>query len=129
MQQWITIFIYNLPQDAYMMKSLLESYDIAVYLKDELTIQTDNFLSNAMGGVKVQVKSADMLRAQQILEEHGYIKPNDKNDTDLWAWIQKKVAHIPVLNKMHPVLVFILIVSLLLFMFVFYPLIIDSTFK
>ena len=112
-----------------MMKSLLESYDIAVYLKDELTIQTDNFLSNAMGGVKVQVKSADMLRAQQILEEHGYIKPNDKNDTDLWAWIQKKVAHIPVLNKMHPVLVFILIVSLLLFMFVFYPLIIDSTFK
>lgn len=104
------------------MKSLLESHDIDVFLKDELTIQTDNFLSNAMGGVKVQVKATDAPAAIVLLEEHGYLQPNAGPDETLWSWIEKRVTHIPVLRNMNPVLVFLLIVTLLLFMFVGFPL-------
>lgn len=41
---------------------------------DELTVQSHNFLSNAVGGVKLQVPENDVTNALNIMYECGYEK-------------------------------------------------------
>ena len=65
----VTVANFPLPQDAYVLKSRLEAEDIPFHMKDELTVQTDNFLSNAIGGVKLQVRPTDIERVNAILAE------------------------------------------------------------
>lgn len=73
----ITVAIFPLPQEAYIIKSRLESEGIFSFLKDELTIQTDNFLSNAIGGVKLQVNEYDVEAATKILQDQGVELPQE----------------------------------------------------
>jgi len=74
MANWITIRTFTFPQEAYLVKSLLESEGISVFLKDELMVQVYNFASNAIGGVKLQVMERDIEKASGILAEHGYLE-------------------------------------------------------
>ena len=73
MDQWTTVLCFTLPHEAHLAKALLGSYDIDVMLLDELTVQTDNFISNAVGGIKLQVKDSHVKLALTVLEEGGYI--------------------------------------------------------
>jgi len=66
-----TIATFRFPHDAYIFRTKLESEGIKVFMQDELTIQTDNFLSIPMGGVKVQVSDSDIEQAQLIMKEFG----------------------------------------------------------
>lgn len=68
-----TIITFTLPQDAYMAKGYLESEGIETFMKDELTAQVHNFYSNAIGGVKIQVKESDYEKGLLILKKGGYI--------------------------------------------------------
>lgn len=70
MEQWITILTFNYPHEAYVIRSKLESEGIVVFLKDENTVQAYNFLSNALGGVKLQVRERDVEEAKQIIGDH-----------------------------------------------------------
>jgi len=63
-----TIKVFEYPHEAQIIKNKLENEGIYVFLKDELTIQTDNFLSHAIGGVKLQVKSEDIEKAKKIVD-------------------------------------------------------------
>ena len=57
-------------------------FDITLsFIKDELTIQTYNFYSNAIGGVKLQVTENDYERAYKILKELGYIKKPEQSNS------------------------------------------------
>lgn len=69
MEQFITIHTFNYPHEAYVIKTRLESEGIEVFLKDENTVQAYNFLSNALGGVKLQVRESDVKEAMKILNE------------------------------------------------------------
>ncbi len=73
-----TIYTFDLPHKAHTLKSKLEYEGITVYLKDELTVQSHNFLSQAVGGVKVQVRYDQVDEAIQVLKESGY-KLNTEN--------------------------------------------------
>lgn len=73
----VTVAIFHLPQDAYIIKARLESEDIPVFLKDEYSVQTENFLSNAIGGVKLQVSESNAAAATAILKEQGVELPGD----------------------------------------------------
>ena len=77
MKDWITIMTFTYPQDSYIIKGALESGGIETFLKDELTIQVDNFLSNAIGGVQLQVKKDQADRAIEILKSNGYFNTNE----------------------------------------------------
>jgi len=68
MNKLVTLTKFEFPQESYIIKSKLESEGIYVYLKDELTIQADNFVSNAIGGVKLQVYENDAEKAVEILK-------------------------------------------------------------
>ena len=55
--------------DVQIIKGKLESEGIPVFLKDENTLNTDPLISNAIGGVKLQVNTRDKDRALTIYNE------------------------------------------------------------
>ncbi|MGB3590625.1 MAG: hypothetical protein WBA16_02980 [Nonlabens sp.] len=67
MSRFITIAVFSYPAEAVVVKGKLESEQITVYLKDEYSVATDPFATNALGGVKMQVYREDYLKAMAIL--------------------------------------------------------------
>lgn len=83
MQNWKTIITFTLPHEAHMAKNLLESEGIETMIQDELTAQVDNFLSNAIGGVKLKVRVSDIEQGIKALQAGGYISHNEISDRDV----------------------------------------------
>lgn len=69
MSKFRTIAVFSYPAEAVVIKGKMESEDIPVFLKDEFSIATDPFATNAMGGVKMQVYKEDYIKAMGILEK------------------------------------------------------------
>ncbi|WGD35986.1 DUF2007 domain-containing protein [Olleya sp. YS] len=67
-QTFKTIAKFQYSSEAQIIKGRLESEGIQVFLSDNLTIDTDPLVSNAIGGVKLKVFAEDALKAQHILE-------------------------------------------------------------
>lgn len=64
--------------DVQIVKGKLESEGIPVFLRDENTLNSDPIISNAIGGVKLQVYSKDKERAMAIYNEiRAYAIDND----------------------------------------------------
>ncbi len=55
--------------DVQIIKGKLESEGIPVFLKDENTLNTDPLISNAIGGVKLQIYTKDKERALKIYND------------------------------------------------------------
>jgi DNA-directed RNA polymerase subunit RPC12/RpoP len=64
-----------------MAKGFLESEGIEVLIKDELTAQVNNFYSNAIGGVKLLVRTEDYDLGIETLINGGFIKTEDKENS------------------------------------------------
>jgi len=62
-----TIARYEYSSEAQIIKGRLEADGIQVFLSDNLTIDTDPLVSNAIGGVKLKVLTKDAKKAQEIL--------------------------------------------------------------
>jgi len=63
-----TIATFQYSTEAQIIKGRLEAEGIEVFLSDNLTIDTDPLVSNAIGGVKLKVHAREALKAQHILE-------------------------------------------------------------
>lgn len=61
----LATFMY--PHEAHLAKGKLDAHGIESIILDELTIQTNNFYSNALGGVKLHVLAEDLDKAKEIL--------------------------------------------------------------
>ena len=59
------------------MISIVESDDIQVFLKDNITIDTDPLVSNAIGGIKLNVLAKDEDKARAILKSIGAYSISD----------------------------------------------------
>lgn len=81
-EHMITIAQCNLPAEAYAMRVHLEAAGIPVFLADELTVAMDWLLSNAIGGVKVQVPEHYAERATQLLVGFGRSAASDRETDD-----------------------------------------------
>lgn len=66
--EFVTIKTFDNPTIANISKSKLASYGIDCYLADEHTIGANWLFANAIGGVKLNVRSADQQKALAILE-------------------------------------------------------------
>ncbi len=97
MNNWVTILTFTYPQEAHLIKTKLQSENIEVFIKDELTTQSNNFLSNAIGGVKLQVKEQDYKQAYLLLKDLGYIKEPKQKANSFFNNFKKKI---PFLNKL-----------------------------
>lgn len=69
MNTFKTIAVFAYPAEALAVKGKLESEDIMVFLKDEFTVAADPLISNAIGGVKMQVHKEDFIKAMAIMEQ------------------------------------------------------------
>lgn len=74
MDNWTIAISLMFPTEAHMVQGYLESEGIETIMKDEMTIQVNNFYSNAIGGVKILVRDVDLERTLQLLEKGGYLK-------------------------------------------------------
>lgn len=112
MQTWKTVYTFTFPQEAHVAKLNLEGTGIECHLKDELTIQADNFISNAIGGVKLQVMEADWSRAHNLLLETGQIKEhasdNQPGPFDLYT------AKLPFIKQFPPEIRLLIVAGIVL---------------
>jgi len=65
--KFTTVAIFQYSSEAQIIKGRLESENIEVFLSDNLTIDTDPLVSNAIGGVKLKVLSHQAKEAKEIL--------------------------------------------------------------
>ena len=76
-----TIARFQYSTEAQIIKGRLEADGIQVFLSDNLTIDTDPLVSNAIGGVKLKVLSTDALKAQHILDTINKYSIDDEGNT------------------------------------------------
>ena len=68
-RKFFTLAAFDYPADVQILKGKLESEGIPVFLRDENTLNSDPLISNAIGGVKVEVYQEDSERALEIYNE------------------------------------------------------------
>jgi hypothetical protein len=79
-ERMVTVAQCNLAAEAHAMRLHLEAAGIPVFLADELTVAMDWLLSNAIGGVKVQVPEHHAERATELLA--GFSESLKHSDED-----------------------------------------------
>ncbi len=100
MDKLVTVATFTYPSEAVVIKGRLESEGIDCFMKDEMTAQVHNFISNAIGGVKLQVRQSDAIRATEILKEAGYLDESDNGHSDFRTNIESITARIPLLKHL-----------------------------
>ncbi len=79
-QTFKTVAKFQYSAEAQIIKGRLESEGIQVFLSDNITIDTDPLVSNAIGGVKLKVFTEDAMQAQQILESINKYSIDDEGN-------------------------------------------------
>jgi len=77
---FVTIARYQYSSEAQIVKGRLESDGIEVFLRDNITIDTDPLVSNAIGGVKLKVLAKDASKARSILSSIKKYSINDEGE-------------------------------------------------
>jgi hypothetical protein len=98
MDDFINILTKPLPQDLWIIKGRLEAEGIDCFIKDELTVQSNNLWSNALGGVKLQVSERHFDEALSLLTELGYIEVPSALGDNLITKIDKATSALPLLS-------------------------------
>lgn len=70
MAKFITIASFTGPLEAHIAKGRLETEGVPAFIAHEHHIWAAWFLSNALGGVKIQVLATDHDKAKQIMDAH-----------------------------------------------------------
>jgi len=63
---YTTLAIFQYSTEAHLLKATLEAANINVILVDEVTVDADPLISQAIGGVKLRVHKDDLFRANEI---------------------------------------------------------------
>lgn len=66
-ETFVTVAKFTYSSEAQIFKGKLESEGIPVFMADNLTIDIDPLVSNALGGVRLKVRSQDAEKAKEIL--------------------------------------------------------------
>ncbi|MGL4781490.1 MAG: putative signal transducing protein [Bacteroidales bacterium] len=118
MNRLIEITAFNQVNEAYILRSLLESKGISTYIQDE---NIAAIYGAGVGGIKVMISSADIKEAKEIMDEHGYLINDDVaallDDT---PQPEKAVHPAPRLEVHVRVISITLIIVLIVLLIVFY---------
>lgn len=68
MKDFITIAVFNFPQEIVVLKSILENEGIVHYFENETIVSVDPFASIAFGGIKLKIHPNDKEMVQTILD-------------------------------------------------------------
>ncbi|GER60312.1 hypothetical protein ULMA_24200 [Patiriisocius marinus] len=67
-QKFTTVAVFSYSSEAKIIRGRLEADGIQTFLSDELTIDTDPLVSNAIGGIKLKVLTEDVEKAREVLD-------------------------------------------------------------
>jgi hypothetical protein len=67
----VTLKIFMFPHEAYPLMSKLQDEGIECFLEGENTLTAQPFLSNAIGGVKLNIKESDAEKALEIMKHYN----------------------------------------------------------
>lgn len=127
MNDWVYLVSFTYPHEANLVKLNLEAEGVAVWMKDELTVQVNNYLSNAIGGVKLFVSQEDYEKARNILIEDGTIKEEIQKPMKLMVFLDHVSSKIPFVNKLRfelrslLLIVFVLLLIIIPLVLFIYP--------
>jgi hypothetical protein len=94
-QIMVTIATFGEPLEANLAKGYLESAGIPAFLADEQTVGIAWHLTNAIGGIKLQVADDRADEAQSILAERSSTKPDAPEPLDITDTTDAPDATIP----------------------------------
>jgi hypothetical protein len=117
MQDFITVAIFVFPSQMVIAKSKLESEGIVCKVLDELTVQSYNFISNAVGGVKLQVLRSDFERSRSILLEGGFITSVETKSSFIEQKLSNPTTRKRIGRALNVFLVLVLILSVVLLVY------------
>jgi hypothetical protein len=110
----VTVLTFTYSHELAIVRGRLEFEGIECFVKDEFTAQVNPFYSNAIGGIKLQVKESDLENAVEILKELGYIKDSNLQPSKFFTKIDNYTVNIPLINRLGVEIRLMLIVTLLL---------------
>lgn len=70
--QLVTIAVFPTAFNAHVIQGRLQAEGIECYVQDEHSVQMTPMFSNAIGGIKLQVKDGDVQTAVALLRQSGY---------------------------------------------------------
>jgi hypothetical protein len=76
----VTIATFSFPHEAHIAKAHLDSVGIPSFVADEYTVNMYWLLSNAMGGVRLQVPAEFVAQAQEVLNGPTEIVPISESE-------------------------------------------------
>lgn len=86
-----------------LVRSLLESYELQVYTRDELSVQSNPLYANAIGGIKLYVHKAHADDAIAALKAHNYTPEEPEEDGEAQPWLIKlnaQTSRIPIIGNL-----------------------------
>lgn len=112
---FVTVLTFYYAHETAIIRGRLESEGIACNIIDELTVQVNPLYSNAIGGVKLQVKESDFDRAIEILKEGGYLTDSDleKSVSKFISFFERNTSKIPFLKNVRFEIRVIIIVTII----------------
>lgn len=97
----ITIKTFNFAHESAIIRSRLEAEGIYCFVQDELTALVHPFHSQAIGGIKLQVREEDLEEAVRILKETGYLQEEDLQPSPFQVKLYKFLSRIPVIRNIY----------------------------
>lgn len=98
--KWVTVRTFTLPTQAMVASSVLQSEGIEFVLQDELTVQVDPFYSNAVGGVKLNVRAEEAAHAHEVLKQAGFDEDVEERPTVLENLTERITGNLPFIKEL-----------------------------
>jgi len=90
---------FTYPTELAVLRLRLEAEGIECRVLDELTVQVYSLYSNAIGGIKLQVKESDVPKTIEILKEGGYIIDQDLQPSKSFLKLDNATSKLPLLKS------------------------------
>ncbi|HWV73087.1 MAG TPA: DUF2007 domain-containing protein [Pseudosphingobacterium sp.] len=79
----VTLKVFDNPIEAHLLKTKLESEGIHSFLQDENIVSLNPLYNYAVGGIKLNIRSADLEMANQIIQEIENAPSVDDHDQEI----------------------------------------------
>lgn len=79
----VTLKVFDNPMEAHLLKTKLESEGIRCFLQDENIVSLNPLYNYAVGGIKLNIRFADLEMANQIIQEIENAPSLDDHDQEI----------------------------------------------
>jgi hypothetical protein len=100
MKNWKVLISFDLPIAAHILKGRLETDGFSIKIRDEYTIQVNNFYSPAIGGVKLLVPEKEYKQARIQLLRYGVIEESEIDENTFLLKFEMFSSRLPFIGHL-----------------------------